>query len=99
LQKSLPAEADGAVHMTAAATVAAAPTVPINTLVFMLGFLFAGRRRHSAAAGYSGDSICSSAPALEHLEHLAGLQARRIVRKEPAYIALCCGGVLRIVSP
>jgi hypothetical protein len=41
LQKSLPAEADGAVHITPAAKAAAAPpTVAINTLVFMLGFLF-----------------------------------------------------------
>jgi len=60
LQKSLPAEADGAVHITPAAeTAAAAPNVAINALVFMLGFLFTGRRRHSAAPGYSGDSICS----------------------------------------
>ncbi len=45
------ADADGAVHITAAAkAAAAAPTVAINTLVFMLGFLFSGRRRHSAAA-------------------------------------------------
>jgi hypothetical protein len=37
LQKSLPAEADGAVHITPAAkAAAAAPTVAINTLVFML---------------------------------------------------------------
>jgi hypothetical protein len=37
LQKSLPAEADGAVHITPAAKAAAAPpTVAINTLVFML---------------------------------------------------------------
>ena len=48
LQKSVPAEADGAVHITPAAkAAAAAPTVAINTLVFLLGFLFAGRRRHS----------------------------------------------------
>jgi hypothetical protein len=41
LQKSLPAEADGAVHRTPAAKAAAAPpTVAINTLVFMLRFLF-----------------------------------------------------------
>jgi len=41
LQKSLPAEADGAVHITPAAKAAAAPpTVALNTLVFMLGFLF-----------------------------------------------------------
>jgi hypothetical protein len=34
------AEADGAVHITPAAkAAAAAPTVAINTLVFMLGFL------------------------------------------------------------
>jgi hypothetical protein len=40
-QKSLPAEADGAVHITPAAKAAAAPpTVAINTLVFMFGFLF-----------------------------------------------------------
>jgi hypothetical protein len=51
------AEAEGAVDITAAARAA----VAINTLVFMLGFLFSGRRRHSAAAGYRGDSICSSA--------------------------------------
>ncbi|ORV57477.1 hypothetical protein AWC05_09475 [Mycobacterium florentinum] len=38
----MPAEADGAVHITPAASVAAAPTVAINTLVFMLGFLFSG---------------------------------------------------------
>ena len=58
----MPAEADGAVHITPAAkAAAAAPTVAINTLVFMLGFRFSGRRRHSAAAGYSGDSICSTA--------------------------------------
>jgi hypothetical protein len=57
-QKSLPAEADGAVHITPAAkAAAAAPTVAIKTLVFMLGFL-SGRRRHAAAAGYS---VCSSA--------------------------------------
>ena len=37
MQKSLPAEADGAVHTTPAAKAAAAPpTVAINTLVFML---------------------------------------------------------------
>jgi hypothetical protein len=41
LQKSLPAEADGAVHITPAAKAAAAPpTVAVNILVFMLGFLF-----------------------------------------------------------
>ena len=41
MQKSLPAEADGAVHITPAAKAAAAPpTVAINTLVFTLGFLF-----------------------------------------------------------
>lgn len=41
MQKSLPAEADGAVHMTPAAKAAAAPpTVALNILVFMLGFLF-----------------------------------------------------------
>jgi len=41
LQKSLPAEADGAVHMTPAAKAAAAPpTAALNILVFMLGFLF-----------------------------------------------------------
>ena len=52
MQKSLPADADGAVHITPAAKAAAAPpTVAINTLVFMLGFLFSGRPRHSAAAG------------------------------------------------
>jgi hypothetical protein len=52
LQKSLPAEADGAVHITPAAKAAAAPpTVAVNTLVFMLGFLFSGRPPHSAAAG------------------------------------------------
>jgi hypothetical protein len=35
------AEAEGAVHITPAAkAAAAAPTVAINTLVFMLGFLF-----------------------------------------------------------
>jgi hypothetical protein len=40
LQKSLPAEADGAVHITPAAKAAAAPpTVAINTLAFTLGFL------------------------------------------------------------
>ena len=41
LQKSLPAEADGAVHMTAAVKAAAAPptVAAINALVFMLGFL------------------------------------------------------------
>jgi hypothetical protein len=43
LQKSVPAEADGAVHITPAAKVAAAaPTVAINTLAFMVGFLFCG---------------------------------------------------------
>ena len=58
----MPAEADGAVHITPAAKAApAAPTVAIHTLVFMLGFHFSGRRRHFAAAGYSGDSICSTA--------------------------------------
>src|SRR5580693_7441819 len=52
IAKSLPAEADGAVHITPAVKAAAAPpTVAINTLVFMLGFLFSGRPRHSAAAG------------------------------------------------
>ena len=52
MQKSLPAEAVGAVHITPAAkAAAAAPTVAINTLVFMLGFLFSGRPRHIAAAG------------------------------------------------
>ena len=41
MQKSLPAEADGAVHITPAAKAAAAPpTVAVNTLVFMLRFLF-----------------------------------------------------------
>jgi hypothetical protein len=40
LQKSLPAEADGVVHITPAAKAAVAPpTVAINVLVFMLGFL------------------------------------------------------------
>ena len=44
MQKSLPAEADGAVHITPAAKAAAAPpTVAINTLVFMLGFLFSSK--------------------------------------------------------
>ena len=43
MQKSLPAEADGAVHITPAAKAAAAPlTVAINTLVFTLGFHFFG---------------------------------------------------------
>ena len=52
MQKSLPAEADGAVHITPAAKTAAAPlTVAVNTLVFMLGFLLFDRPRHSAAAG------------------------------------------------
>lgn len=41
LQKSVPAEADGAVQITAPAKVAAAaPSVAIESLVFMLGFLF-----------------------------------------------------------
>jgi hypothetical protein len=41
-QKSL-AEADGAVHITPAAKAAAAPpTMAVNNLVFMLGFLFSG---------------------------------------------------------
>jgi hypothetical protein len=40
LQKSLPAEANGAVHITPAAKAAVAPpTVAINSLVFMLRFL------------------------------------------------------------
>jgi hypothetical protein len=44
LQKSLPAEANGAVHITPAAKAAAAPpTVAVNTLVFMLGFLFSSK--------------------------------------------------------
>jgi hypothetical protein len=44
LQKSLPAEADGAVHMTPAAKAAAAPpTVALNIFVFMLGFLFSAK--------------------------------------------------------
>ncbi|MCV7425116.1 hypothetical protein H7K34_00770 [Mycobacterium montefiorense] len=39
-QKGVPAEADGAVHITPAAKAAdAALTVAINTLVFILGFL------------------------------------------------------------
>jgi hypothetical protein len=41
LQKSLPAEADGAIHMTPAAKAAAAPpTAVLNIFAFMLGFLF-----------------------------------------------------------
>jgi hypothetical protein len=40
LQYGVSAEADGVVHITPAAkAAAAAPTVAINTLVFMLGFL------------------------------------------------------------
>ena len=40
MQKSLPAEADGAVHITPAAKAAVAPpTVAIITLVFMLDSL------------------------------------------------------------
>jgi hypothetical protein len=43
LQKGVSAEAAGAVHITPAAKAAAAvPTVAINTLGFMLGFLFSG---------------------------------------------------------
>lgn len=43
MQKSLPAEADGAVHITPATNaVAAALAVASNTLVFMLGFLSLG---------------------------------------------------------
>jgi hypothetical protein len=43
LQKSVPAEADGAVHITPAAkAAAAAPSVAFKTLVFMSGFLFTG---------------------------------------------------------
>ena len=53
MQKSLPAAAKGAVHITPAARAAAAlPTKAVKTLVFILGFLFspkttALRRRRS----------------------------------------------------
>jgi hypothetical protein len=58
LQKSVPAEADGTVHMTAAAkAAAAAPTVVITTLVFTLGFLFSLNRRHPIAAGCGGTAL------------------------------------------
>jgi hypothetical protein len=41
LQKSLPAEADGAVHIRPAAKAEPAPpTAALNIFVFMLGFLF-----------------------------------------------------------
>jgi hypothetical protein len=60
LQKSVPAEADGAVHITPAAkAAAAAPTVALKTLVFMLGFLFSSKTTALVAAGYSANSICS----------------------------------------
>ena len=46
MQKSLPAGADGAVHITPADKAAAAPpTVAINTLVFIVGFLFSSKTR------------------------------------------------------
>ncbi|WP_264033626.1 MULTISPECIES: hypothetical protein [Mycobacterium] len=40
MQKSLSAEADGAAPSAPAAKAAAAPNVAINSLVFMVGFLF-----------------------------------------------------------
>ncbi|MEE6138780.1 hypothetical protein SKC41_20930 [Mycobacterium sp. 050128] len=57
----MPAEAGDAVHTTPAAKAAdAAPMVAINTDVFMLGFLFV-EDDGTAAPGFSGDNICSTA--------------------------------------
>ncbi|MEM6107102.1 hypothetical protein AAHS21_12655 [Mycobacterium sp. 050272] len=60
-QYGVPAEAGDAVHTIPAATAAdAAPRVAINTLVFMLEFLFV-EDDGMAAPGSSGDNICRTA--------------------------------------
>ncbi|MEZ0350572.1 hypothetical protein [Mycobacterium sp. pR1184] len=60
-QYGVPAEAGDAVHTTPAAKAAdAAPTVAINTLVFILGFLFV-EDDGIAAPGSSGDTSRSTA--------------------------------------
>ena len=88
MQKSLPAEADGAVHITPAAKAAAAPpTAAINTLVVILGFLFSGRRRHSAAAGcasrivgFQGESRRRHVAATSRITHLNGISPAVVLR-------------------
>jgi hypothetical protein len=86
LQKSLPAEADGAVHITPAAKAAAAPpTVAINTLVFMLGFLFSGRRRHCAAAGCASRIVGFQGESRRrHVGATQAFQVRRVAERQAA---------------